>query len=43
VRAFDPVTYLAVSALLVVIALLASTAPALQAARVDPIRTLRDQ
>jgi putative ABC transport system permease protein len=43
VHAFDPVTYIGVSALLVLIALLASTAPALQAARVDPIRTLRDQ
>ena len=43
VRAFDPLTYIGVSALLLVIALLASTAPALQASRVDPIKTLREQ
>jgi ABC-type antimicrobial peptide transport system permease subunit len=43
VRAFDPITYLGVSALLLLIVLLASTAPALQASRVDPIKTLRDQ
>jgi predicted permease len=43
VRAFDPLTYIAVSTLLIVIALLASTAPALQASRVDPIKTLHEQ
>jgi ABC-type antimicrobial peptide transport system permease subunit len=43
VRTFDPLTYIAVSTLLIVIALLASTAPALQASRVDPIKTLREQ
>jgi putative ABC transport system permease protein len=43
VRAFDPITYIAVSALLAFIALLASAAPALQAARVDPMQSLRDQ
>ena len=43
VHAFDPVTYIGVSALLTCIALLASTVPALQAARVDPIKTLHDQ
>jgi ABC-type antimicrobial peptide transport system permease subunit len=43
VHAFDPITYIGVCALLIVIALVASTVPALQASRVDPIRTLRDQ
>ncbi len=43
VHAFDPVTYIGVSALLIAIALLASATPALQASRVDPIKTLRDQ
>jgi predicted permease len=42
VHAYDPLTYVAVSVLLLVIALLASAAPALQASRVDPIRTLRE-
>jgi ABC-type antimicrobial peptide transport system permease subunit len=43
VKAFDPVTYIGVSALLLAIAFLASAAPALQASRVDPMKTLRDQ
>ena len=43
IRAFDPITYIGVSALLIAIALVASAAPALQASRVDPIKTLREQ
>ena len=43
VHAFDPVTYVAVTALLVAISLLASVAPAWRAARVDPMKTLREQ
>jgi putative ABC transport system permease protein len=41
VRPSDPLTYVAVIALLGVVALLASTAPALAAARVDPALTMR--
>ena len=37
----DPATFVAVVALLVVVATFASLAPALRAARVDPARTLR--
>ena len=37
----DPVTYLGVSALLAVVAFLACQAPAIRAARLDPVRTLR--
>ncbi len=43
VHAFDPVTYVVVTGLLVAISLLASAAPAWRAARVDPMKTLRDQ
>ena len=43
VHAFDPVTYIVVTGLLVAISLLASAAPAWRAARVDPMKTLRDQ
>lgn len=43
VRAFDPATYIAVTALLVAVSLLASMAPAWRASRVDPMKTLRDQ
>ncbi len=43
VRASDPVTYITVTGLLVVISLLASAAPAWRAARVDPMKTLREQ
>lgn len=39
----DALTYVTVSALLVFIALLASIVPAYRAARLDPIRTLRDE
>jgi len=37
----DPVTFSTVSALLVVIAMLASYVPARRAVRVDPMRSLR--
>ncbi len=43
VHAFDPLTYIGVSLLLIVIAFIASAGPALQAAQVDPIETLREQ
>ena len=43
VHAFDPVTYIAVTGLLIAISFLASAAPAWRAARVDPMKTLRDQ
>jgi len=43
IHAFDPVTYVVVTALLVAISLLASAAPAWRAARVDPMKTLREQ
>jgi len=41
VRPSDPLTYVAVITLLGVVALLASAAPALAAARVDPALTMR--
>jgi len=40
VRARDPLTFMAVASALGVVALLASIAPALRAARIDPARTL---
>src|SRR5580704_4457564 len=43
VHAFDPVTYIVVTGLLTAISLLASAAPAWRAARVDPMKTLREQ
>jgi ABC-type antimicrobial peptide transport system permease subunit len=43
VHAFDPLTYIVVSVLLLVIAMLASSIPALQASRVDLIKALREQ
>jgi ABC-type antimicrobial peptide transport system permease subunit len=39
----DPVTFAAVSALLVVVALCASALPAYSATRVDPMLALRDE
>lgn len=41
VRPSDPLTYLAVAALLLAIALAASYVPARRAARIDPIQALR--
>jgi hypothetical protein len=41
VRASDPVTLLAVSASIVALAICASLVPALRAARVDPVQSLR--
>jgi predicted permease len=43
VRASDPATYAAVAALLCAVALAASLLPAMRAARIDPVRTLRDE
>jgi ABC-type antimicrobial peptide transport system permease subunit len=43
VHPFDPVTFGAVAAILLVVALIASSAPAFRAARLDPMRTLREQ
>jgi putative ABC transport system permease protein len=43
VAARDPATFAIVPALLLLIALLASAVPALRAARVDPLRALRDE
>jgi putative ABC transport system permease protein len=43
VHAFDPLTYIVVTVLLVVISVVASLAPAWRAARVDPMKTLREQ
>ncbi|HZP22138.1 MAG TPA: ABC transporter permease [Terriglobales bacterium] len=40
---FDPVTFVGVSALLLLVSLLASSVPAYRAARLDPMRTLREQ
>jgi putative ABC transport system permease protein len=37
----DPVTYLGVSALLALVAFVACQAPAIRAARLDPVQTLR--
>jgi predicted permease len=43
VSASDPVTFAAVALLLAAVAVAASVIPALQAARVDPVTTLRDE
>ncbi len=41
VRGFDPVTYAAVPAVLMTVALVASYLPARRATRIDPIEALR--
>jgi ABC-type antimicrobial peptide transport system permease subunit len=43
VRPFDPLTLVGVSALLLAVSVIASSVPALRAARLDPMRTLREQ
>jgi putative ABC transport system permease protein len=43
VRPFDPLTFIGVSVVLLLVSLLASSAPAYRAARLDPMRTLREQ
>jgi ABC-type lipoprotein release transport system permease subunit len=42
VEPFDPVTFAAVAAILLLVSLAASGAPAWRAARLDPMCTLRD-
>jgi putative ABC transport system permease protein len=42
VAPFDPVTFAAVAGILLMVSLAASSAPAWRAARLDPMRTLRD-
>jgi ABC-type lipoprotein release transport system permease subunit len=43
VKPFDPLTFAAVSAVLLVVSLVASSVPAYRAARLDPMQTLREQ
>ncbi len=43
VRPFDPLTFVGVSAVLLLVSLIASSVPAYRAARLDPMRTLREQ
>ncbi len=43
IRAFDALTFVVVSAVLLLVCLLASSGPAYRAARLDPVKTLRDQ
>jgi predicted permease len=43
VKSFDALTFTSVAAVLLSVALIASAAPALRAARLDPMRTLREQ
>jgi putative ABC transport system permease protein len=43
VKPFDPLTFVAVSAVLLFVSLVASSVPAYRAARLDPMQTLREQ
>ncbi len=43
VRPFDPLTYAGVAGLLGLVAIIASAVPARRAARVDPVRILKDE
>ncbi|HKD86071.1 MAG TPA: ABC transporter permease [Terriglobales bacterium] len=43
VKRFDPMTFVAVSAVLLLVSLVASSVPAYRAARLDPMQTLREQ
>jgi len=43
VRPTDPITFLATAALLLVVSIAASSAPAFRASRLDPVKTLRVQ
>jgi len=43
VKPLDPLTFVAVSAVLMLVSAIASSAPAYRAARLDPMRTLREQ
>jgi ABC-type lipoprotein release transport system permease subunit len=43
VKAYDPLTILAVMVTLSVVTLLAVTVPALRVAKIDPAKTLRDE
>jgi ABC-type antimicrobial peptide transport system permease subunit len=43
IQASDPLTFVAVSALLLIVALAASLIPAYRAARVEPIKALREE
>jgi ABC-type lipoprotein release transport system permease subunit len=42
VEPFDPLTFAAVAGILLLVSLVASSAPAWRAAQLDPMRTLRD-
>jgi ABC-type lipoprotein release transport system permease subunit len=41
VRFYDPLTFLAITAFLVLVSLVASLVPSLRAVRVDPVEALR--
>jgi putative ABC transport system permease protein len=43
VRPTDPLTFAAVSLLLIAVGILANTVPAYRATRIEPLRTLRDE
>jgi ABC-type lipoprotein release transport system permease subunit len=43
IRPTDPLTFAAMSGLLLLVGIAASSVPAFRAARVDPMNTLRDQ